>query len=458
MQFFMRKTVKLLSAILSLMLVFGVFASAVSAADPVEAVVILADAEVMPGGTYEVKIVARAMTFTNIEFEIGYDDTYLTLDDADIAVGAAMPDIYAVNHSGTKVKIAGATAPAKTIDNGAVLATLTFKVKSGIALTGDCRGSVSLSTTKLNNNGTPVYYYGVADDDATVTIKHSHIFATKNDAESVAPGCESPGFDRYYCACGEYKDDPIDQKGHNFNTKNETESVAPGCDSPGFDRYYCVCGQYKDTPLDATGHDYANQWTPVAGEDKWFENVCSGCSNSIKTYVPDDVEDTDLGATLSADKGVFEEAVTPAITETDDTETEAIKEAVDLPEDGVLYAFKVDYTNAAGASVPAAAGTSYSLKLNVLDAVAGFDYDVVAYDPATGTVTKLSDKVDGNVIALELSKGATIAVFGAPEKVAPAPTPTPPATGDSSVLPIAIIVMFAAVLVAGASVLLKKRS
>jgi len=418
MQFFMRKTVKLLSAILSLMLVFGVFASAVSAADPVEAVVILADAEVMPGGTYEVKIVARAMTFTNIEFEIGYDDTYLTLDDADIAVGAAMPDIYAVNHSGTKVKIAGATAPAKTIDNGAVLATLTFKVKSGIALTGDCTGSVSLSTTKLNNNGTPVYDYGVADDGVTVTIKHSHIFATKNDVESVAPGCESPGFDRYYCACGEY----------------------------------------KDTPLDATGHNYANLWTPVAGEDKWFENVCSGCSNSIKTYVPDDVEDTDLGATLSADKGVFEEAVTPAITETDDIETEAIKDAVDLPEDGVLYAFKVDYTNAAGASVPAAAGTSYSLKLNVLDAVAGFDYDVVAYDPATGTVTKLSDKVDGNVIALELSKGATIAVFGAPEKVAPAPTPTPPATGDSSVLPIAIIVMFAAVLVAGASVLLKKRS
>ncbi len=491
----MKKTVKLLAAILSLVLVFSAFAIASSAATPTKAVVVAADTEVMPGDSLEVTVSANAaMNFTNIEFSVIFDASAVKLDD--VTIGAAMPSVNAYNPVGTNtVKFAGASATAKSVAAGAAFAVLTFDVDDAIADNGDYNIAIKVVTNKLNNNGTPVFD-SVEDAAISVVVKHTHSFDdynaaeskapeceedgfdryycacgehkdtpisqtghdfnTKNDAETKAPKCEEDGFDRFYCACGEYKDTPIPQTGHDFNTKNDAESKAPQCEEDGFDRFYCACGEYKDVTVPQTGHNHATVWTPVAGMDGWYEMVCSGCSKSIKTYLPADVTNDAFGATVSVDKGAFGEVVTPVISELGADEAEDVVEAVS--DYLASYMFKVDFLDAAGNSVDLATGTKYTLSLDILDAVAGYDYDVAIYDPATNKLVKLSDKVDGNEVIVEYGKSAIFVVYGGEEVVGPSEDPvTPPATGDNSSISIAIAVMIVAILAAGTSFVLKKK-
>ncbi|MBR3593908.1 MAG: hypothetical protein IKL44_04445 [Clostridia bacterium] len=416
----MKKSVKLLAMLLTLVLVFGAFACVASAA-AAEAVVLTGASSVKPGEKYEVKVVAGSdIDFTNIEYTVTFDDTVFTLDVADVVLGDAMPEVSARNLKNDTVKFAGASAVSNDIDADAVFATITFTVKNGLALSGDETAMIKVETKKLNKNGSKVFADGVADDTLYVTVKHEH----------------------------------------DYKTKNETESLAPDCDDPGFDRFYCACGEYSDIPVDAKGHEYANQWTPVAGQDNWFENVCSECGDSIKTYVPEEKTEPTYGATVSADKGVFSEEVSAVITAPSDTEKDAV---TDLFDDDVsaYYIFKVDFVNGQGVSVPAAAGTEYNVDLDILDTVSDLDYDVAIYNPATGKLDKVSDKVNGNKVSVKLAKGAVLAVYGMEEPVESTPggsEPKPPvSTGDNSVLPIAITVLVIAVLAAGVAIVLKKK-
>ena len=416
----MKKTVKLLATLLALVLAVGMFAFSASAA-AADAVVLEGAAEVNPGDTYEVEVVIKApATYTNIEFSLEFDDAKLELAKEDIVAGEALPGIAAINLKNNTVKVAGAAATATALTADGVLVTLKFDVKENIALAGDETALVSVSTAKLNNSGNKVYADGVADANLTVTVKHICDYKTKNDAESLAPDCDDPGFDRFYCACGDYKDVPVEEE----------------------------------------GHSYANAWTPVAGQDKWFENVCSKCSDSIKTYLPDAVTNADFGATVSVDKGAFSEVVTPVIKALSDEDLAKVKEQ--LAKEGTVkdaYYFEVGFDSASGYNtVINAAGTKIALSLDILDALKGLDYKVAAV--TINGVEVLSSKTTDNKVALALDKPVIVAVYALEEPVSstPAKPVTPPAsTGDNSVLPIAIVVMVVAVLAAGTTIVLKKK-
>ncbi len=420
----MKKTVKLLATLLALVFALSVFAFAVSAA-PAEGVVLNGAAETNPGDTYKLEVVIKApVTFTNIEFEVTFDDAAFSLTKEDIEVGAAMPRLSSFNMNGNVIKFAGASATAANLTSDSVLATLNFKAKDGITLTGDVLGSASVSVSKLNNNGNAVYADGLAADDIVVTVKHAH----------------------------------------DYTTKSETESVAPDCDDPGYDRYYCACGEHEDTPVPETGHSYANEWTPVAGEDKWFENVCSGCDASIKTYLPDPVTNEEFGATVSVDKGAFSEVVTPVVKPLDEkTEAKVKEELAKVGEVKAAYYFEVGFDSQAGYNtVINAAGTTIAVDLDILDALKDLYYKVVKVS-ADG-VEDLGEKNSDNKVAFDLSKPSIIAVYALEDSSVPggatgqAPEAKPPvSTGDNSVLPIAIVVMVLAVLAAGTTLVLKKK-
>ena len=108
------------------------FTMAVSAANPVEAITLSGPTEVNPGATFEVKVVADAMAYTNIEFTVEYDSD-LIVANGGVVVGAAAQSINQVNHTGNVIKFACAGATAKTVADGAVLMTITFKTDAAIA-------------------------------------------------------------------------------------------------------------------------------------------------------------------------------------------------------------------------------------------------------------------------------------------------------------------------------------
>ncbi len=413
----MKKTVKLLATVLALVLAVSMFAFSASAA-AVEGVVLKGAADVNPGDTYEVEVALKApVAYTNIEFVVEFDGNVFTLENEDIAPGAALPSYAAINFSGNTVKIAGATANAISLTDDGVLATLTLKVKEDLATSADETALIKVSTAKLNNSGSKVYADGVADDELSVVVKHTCDYKTKNDAES----------------------------------------VAPDCDDAGYDRFYCACGQYKDVPVEETGHSYANAWTPVAGEDKWFENVCTPCGDSIKTYLPDPVKSEEFGVTVSVDKGAFSEVVTPVVKPLADETAAAVKEQ--LAKEGKIkdaYYFEVGFDSQAGYNtVINAAGTKIAIDLEVLENLKGLDYKV-AIVSANG-IEAISGKTADNKVAFEAAKPAIIAVYAIEESVSSKPATPPASTGDNSVLPIAIVVMVVAALAAGATVALKKK-
>ena len=86
------------------------------------------------------------------------------------------------------------------------------------------------------------------------TYGGTEIPATGHSYTSVvtAPTCTEKGFTTYTCSCGDsYVDDYTDMINHEY----ESEVFAPECTSQGFTSYICSCGDaYNDNFVDAIGH------------------------------------------------------------------------------------------------------------------------------------------------------------------------------------------------------------
>ncbi len=331
----MRKFAKFMSLALALMLVFSALVC-VSAAPVNELIGITANtASLKENGEVEITVKALAdFEYTNIEFEITYDKNNFTagvpkaIEDKD---KVALVGKSAINITSDSIKIATANATAHRVKTGDIFVCHTFIAKNGVAETADVANiQFGLSVKKLNNSGTAVAEAATGAMSAPVTIVHEHKFVTHNAAESVAPGCESGGFDRHYCACGEY----------------------------------------EDTPLSETGHDYSGDWSEVPGEDGWYQKTCGNCSAPLKTYVPSNAADDSLGVTVSAPKGAFSEKVTITV----DKDKAAFKDEIleNLSSDVTdYYMFDVKVLNEQGQEVTPATGTELTITLTLPDEYVG---------------------------------------------------------------------------------------
>lgn len=371
----MKKLAKLMSVMLSLVLIFSALVC-VSAAPVNEVIGLSADvSSVKESGKVTVAVKALAdFSFTNIEFELTYDKDNFAIVYENTSFGGDFADVgdkISLNPS-TKgvIKATAASAVAKNIAKDTALFTVVFAPKDGAAQTGDVAADAfGLNVAKLNSSGTAVAEAATGAITAPITIKHEHDFVTYNASESVAPGCESGGTDRYYCACGEYEDRPVSEN----------------------------------------GHDYSGEWTPVAGEENWYKKDCGNCSVPLKTYVPAVTADDELGVSVEVPKGAFSEKVTVVIDKENVKNEDKINENLSSQITD-KYLFDVKFVNDAGDEVVPATGADASITITLPDNFVGNNSAVGFYGNSANDIETLFEGTAVNQLTLSFNESGSFVV------------------------------------------------
>ena len=105
-------------------------------------------------------------------------------------------------------------------------------------------------------------------------VGHNH------KAVVTAPGCNTPGYTTYVCACGDsYTTDEVEAAGHDFAIEI---LEAPGCLTAGWGNYVCkVCGHSYAGTVKATGHDHkATVVEPTCDSYGYTYYFCVQCGDS----------------------------------------------------------------------------------------------------------------------------------------------------------------------------------
>jgi hypothetical protein len=157
---------------------------------------------------------------------------------------------------------------------------------------------------------TDVYYFGTEAEwnaitkatilsrtgleNATIHFLGEETHECSYNAVVTPPTCTEQGYTTYTCECGDsYVADYVNATGHSFG--NWTTEIAPTCTETGLEKRVCsACGETETNELSATGHnyDYDNGMLtrPTETEKGFYTYICK---NDISHITTEEVESAD---------------------------------------------------------------------------------------------------------------------------------------------------------------------
>ena len=284
-----------------------------------------------------------------------------------------------------------------------------------------------------------------------------------NPTVTKQPTCTEPGIESGKCSrCGQTTTNTIKAKGHSFGAWSDTKAAT--CTEGGTQERKCsACDAVESRTTKALGHDFEN---PTIVKEATIsstglkEGKCKRCGETTSEVIPCSAKDETTGTVFEADEGVFEAGTELGVEEiSEDNPSYASAENVLKESCSAFKLYSLTATQNGAATQP---NGEVTVTLPIPD---GFGTDVALYLLAEdGTAEKIEAVVseDGKTISAKLTKLGELAIAklgegtpaGADDN---APTDTPVATKNHTVLYIVLIVVVLGAGAAVAVVLIKKK-
>lgn len=284
-----------------------------------------------------------------------------------------------------------------------------------------------------------------------------------NPTVTKQPTCTEPGIESGKCSrCGQTTTNTIKAKGHSFGAWSDTKAAT--CTEGGTQERKCsACDAVESRTTKALGHDFEN---PTIVKEATIsstglkEGKCKRCGETTSEVIPCSAKDETTGTVFEADEGVFEAGTELGVEEiSEDNPSYASAENVLKESCSAFKLYSLTATQNGAATQP---NGEVTVTLPIPD---GFGTDVALYLlTEDGTAEKIEAVVseDGKTISAKLTKLGELAIAKLGEETPAgaddnAPTDTPVATKNHTVLYIVLIVVVLGTGAAVAVVLIKKK-